>query len=251
MNLVSVRIGGVEATKSGAEIRDKVLERTARMPMKSKKLMDAFGLRPRDVVDLADDLISLAAANGEMPQVGLLSPTEISNTASEVKAAVDGVLARFQAAHAADTPIAKSRFEDAVLGFNALAWNISKTNGTVVFFSGEHEWEFPAIDPKLLRVRRPDSDFDQLIENRLVKGCEVIERLDLTMFRDPTKAVSVILKVTGPVPCFKAKIPLGDALGSWSRTLLSARVAGKKRAIPQLRGDLAIERVPEEQLASY
>ena len=250
MNLVTVRICGVEATESGAEILDKVLERTAKTPAKSRKLMDAFGLLPRDVVDLAKGLISLAAANGEMPEVGPLSPPAIGDTSRGVKAAVNGVLARFQAAHLADVPTAKDAFDTAVLDFNSLAWSIAKAKGVVVFFSGEHEWIFPTVDPKLLRVRRPDLDVDQVIESRLVKGCEVTERMELAMFREPTRIVSVIIKVTGPVPSFKAKMPLGDALGDWSRVLLTARVAGKKGAIPQLRGDLSLERVPIEQLTS-
>ena len=250
MNLVAVRICGVEATGSGAEIRDKVLERTAKMPAKSKKLMDVFGLMPRDVVDLAKDLISLAAANGEMPEVGPLSPPVIGDTSRGVEAAVNSVLARFQAAHLADAPIAKNAFDAAVLDFNKLAWSIAKAKGVVVFFAGENEWSFPAIDPKLLRVRRPDLDVDQVIESRLVKGCEVTERLELAMFREPERIVSAIIKVTGPVPSFKAKLPLGDALGDWSRVLLTARVAGKKGAIPQLRGNLSLERIPMEQLTS-
>ena len=250
MNLVTVKICGVEATDSGAEIQDKVLERTAKTPAKSRKLMDAFGLLPRDVVDFGKDLIALAAANGDMPEVGPLSPLVIGDTARGVAAAVNGVLTRFQKAHAADKAIAKSAFDAAVLDFNSLAWSIAKVKGIVVFFAGEHEWVFPATDPKLLRVKRPDLDVDHLIENQLVKGCEVTERLELTMFREPTKVVSVIIKVTGSIPSFKAKIPLSDALGDWSRVLLTARVAGKKGAIPQLRGVLALERIPVEQLTS-
>ena len=101
-----------------------------------------------------------------------------------------------------------------------------------------------------MRVNSPDLDVDQVIENRLVKGCEVNEKLELAMFRDPRRIVSVTIKVTGPVPAFKAKILLSEALGDWSRTLLTARVSGKKGAIPQLRGNLSIERVPVEQLSS-
>ncbi len=250
MNLVTVRISGVEVTESGAEIQDKVLKRTADTPAKSKKLMNEFGLLPRDMVDLGNGLISLAAANGEMPEVGPLSPCAIGDTSRGVKSAVNGVLERFQAAHLADVPTAKSAFDTAVIDFNKLAWSIAKEKGSVVFFAGEDEWIFPAIDPKLLRVKRPDIDVDQMIENRLVKGCEVIERLDLAMFRDPKRIVSVIIKVTGPVPAFKAKIPLGDALGDWSRVLLTARVAGKKGAVPKVRGDLSLDRIPMEQLTS-
>lgn len=250
MNLISVKISGVEATESGAEILGKVLKRTADTPAKSKRLMDAFGLLPRDIVDLANGLISLAAANGEMPGVGPLSPAVIGETSRGVEAAVNEVLARFQAAHLVDAPTAKNALDIAVLDFNKLAWSIAKTKGVVFFFSGEYEWIFPVIDPKLLRVRRPDFDIDQVIENRLVKGCEVSERLELAMFREPTRTVSVIIKVTGPIPSFKAKIALGDALGDWSRILLTARVAGKKGAIPQLRGDLSLERIPMERLTS-
>lgn len=250
MNLVTVRICGVEATGSGAEIVDKVLERTAKMPTKSKKLMDAFGLLTRDVVDLAKDLISLSAANGEMPVIGPLSPSAIGDTSHGAEVAVNDVLARFQTAHLADVPIARSAFDAAVLDFSALVWSIAKASGVVVFFAGEHEWIFPAVDPKLLRVRRPDLDIDQMIESQLVKGCEVIEKLQLSMFREPEKRVSVIIKVTGGVPSFKAKIPLGQALGDWSRTLLTVRVTGKKGAIPQLCGELNSERVPVEQLTS-
>ena len=250
MNLVTVRICGVEATGSGAEILDKVLERTAKMPTKSKKLMDTFGLLTRNVVDLGKDLISLSAANGEMPAVGPLSPPAIGDTSRGAEVAVNDVLTRFQTAHLADVPIAKSAFDAAVLDFNALAWSIAKAKGVVVFFAGEHEWIFPVIDPKLLRVRRPDLDIDQVIESQLVKGCEVTEKLKLDMFREPERLVSVIIKVTGPIPSFKARIPLSSALGAWSRVLVTARVSGKKGALPQLRGDLKLERVPVEQLTS-
>lgn len=250
MYLISVKISGVEATESGAEILGKVLKRTADTPAKSKRLMDAFGLLPRDIVDLANGLISLAAANGEMPGVGPLSPAVIGETSRGVEAAVNEVLARFQAAHLVDAPTAKNALDIAVLDFNKLAWSIAKAKGVVVFFSGKFEWIFPVIDPKLLRVRRPDLDIDHVIENRLVKGCEVTEKLELAMFRDPKRIVSVAIKVAGPVPVFKAKILLSEALGDWSRALLTARVSGKKGAIPQLRGDLSIERVPVAQLSS-
>ena len=250
MDLVTVRIHGVEATGSGAEIRDKVLERTAQMPAKSRKLMDAFGLMTRDVVDLAKDLISLHAASGEMPGVGPLALPAIGDTSRSAETAVTGVLVRYQAAHDADMPIAKTAFDVAVLEFNKLAWSVEKAKGVVVFFAGEYEWTFPAIDPRLLRVKRPDLDVDQVIENRLVKGCEVCGKLDLPMFREPERIVAVIIKVTGPVPSFKANISLGDARGDWSRVLLTARVTGKKGAIPTLRGDLRLERVPVEQLRS-
>ena len=250
MNLVTVRICGVEATGSGAEIVDKVLEMTAKVPVKSKKLMAAFGLLMRDVVDLAKDLISLSAANGAMPGVGPLSSPEIGETSRGAKAAVEEVLARLGAAHIADIAIAKTAFDLTVVDFNKLAWSLLKEKGVVVFFAGEHEWSFPAVDPKLLRVRRPNLDIDQEIENQLVKGCEVIEKLKLDMFREPERLVSVIIKVTGPVPYLKAKIPLSGALGDWSRVLLTARVVGKKKAVPVLNGELKLVRVPVEQLTS-
>ena len=89
-----------------------------------------------------------------------------------------------------------------------------------------------------------------MAENQPVKGCGVVERLQLSMFREPEHLLPVMISLDGRVSSPKGTIALGRAPGNWSRAFVSGRVRGKTGTIPQLRGQLRIAQISTEQLLS-
>lgn len=248
-DLVAIRVIGVSKTKSGAVVPDKLLVKCARLRACTEKLVESLDLHLENSVKFEDDSISIATENVAVPLFKAHSKDGTEATSAGLKGKTIEALSLLEDCCRRNIPVALTPFLKAVINVNKIAFSIKAYDGEIVLFPGKYEFIFPAIDPKKLRVRRPDLETEEPIENRLAKGCQIISSFNLASLRNMDQLVSVLIYLNGNPGTIKATITLERALGRWL-VLVSPRIKFKHGEIPEVVGDLNEVKIDFERLSS-